>query len=50
MPAGRPISFWLRNEDIDALDAEAAKRGETRSQLVVNLIRDEVFPPEPDAQ
>lgn len=40
MPAsGRPVSFWMRFEDIEALDAEAARRGITRSALVMEQLR-----------
>lgn len=46
--SGRPVSFWMRFEDIEALDAEAALRGITRSALVMELVR-RVTQPSPAA-
>ena len=49
MVSGRPVSFWMRFEDIEALDEEARRQGVTRSALVMALLRTAVTPQRPSA-
>lgn len=38
MSAGRPVSFWIRHEFIEDIDAAADKRGMSRSEFVLEAI------------
>jgi len=37
---GRPISFWMSHEEIDALQAAADKDGCTRNEAARRAVRD----------
>jgi metal-responsive CopG/Arc/MetJ family transcriptional regulator len=39
MPSGRPVSFWLRHEEIEEIDDAAEKAGLSRSEFVKAAIR-----------
>lgn len=37
---GRVISFWMRHEEIEALEADARAHGERRNAALRRLVRD----------